>query len=176
MPSSISEIANHCESHDMKFTHFCQHHATPCCLDCIYTNHKYCAGLLSIREIIKTSKTGLIDNIEHSLADIKNNIDKITKSRQQNMSEIRLQRQIVQAQVKQMRVKLNSHLDTLEHDILEELDDTEDKIESNIDNLLKQLYKNARTIEGLQRDIRAVKEYASGLQTFLGSKVIADEV
>jgi hypothetical protein len=45
---------------------------------------------LSIREIIKTSKTStLIDNIEQNLADIKNNIDKITENRQQNMSEIR---------------------------------------------------------------------------------------
>ena len=49
-----------------------------------------CVGLLSIREIIKTSKTStLIDNIEQNLADIKNNIDKITENRQQNMSEIR---------------------------------------------------------------------------------------
>jgi len=35
---------------------------------------------LSIREIIKTSKTStLIDNIEKNLKDIKNNINKITK-------------------------------------------------------------------------------------------------
>ena len=49
-----------------------------------------CVGLLSIREIIKTSKTStLIDNIEPNSTDIKNNIDKITKNRQQNLSEIR---------------------------------------------------------------------------------------
>ena len=49
-----------------------------------------CVGLLSIREIIKTSKTStLIDNIEQNSTDIKNNIDKITKNRQQNLSEIR---------------------------------------------------------------------------------------
>jgi uncharacterized spore protein YtfJ len=49
-----------------------------------------CVGLLSIHEIIKTSKTStLIDNIEQNLTDIKNNIDKITKNRQQNLSEIR---------------------------------------------------------------------------------------
>ena len=73
----------------MKYAHFCQHHA--CCLDCTLTNHKKCIGLLSIREIINTSKTStLIDNIEQSLTDIKYNIDKLTKNRQQNLSEIRL--------------------------------------------------------------------------------------
>jgi len=57
LPSCISEIGHHCKDHDMKYTHFCQFHDKPCCPDCISTNHKDCAELLSIREIIKTSKT-----------------------------------------------------------------------------------------------------------------------
>lgn len=75
-----------------------------------------------------------------------------------------------------MRDKINSHLDTLEQSILQELDDTDDKIKSKIDNVLKQLSQNSKTVEGLQRDINAVKEYASDLQTFLGSKAIEEEV
>ena len=177
LPSSISEIGNHCEYHNMKHTHFCKFHDIPCCPDCITTNQRDCVGLFSIREIIETSKTStLIDNIEHSLTDIKNIIDKIMKNRQQNLSEIRQQRQIFQDQIKQMRVKINSHLDTLEHNFLQELDDTEDKINSKIDNLLKQLSQNSKTVERLQRDISAAKEYASYLQTFLGSKTIEEEV
>ena len=57
-----------------------------------------------------------------------------------------------------MRVKINSHLDTLEQNTLQELDDAENKIKSNIDNLLKQLSKNAKNLEGLQTDIISVKE------------------
>ena len=177
LPSSISEIGNHCEYHDMKYTYFCQFHDKPCCPDCTFTNHKECVGILSIREIIKTSKTStLIDNIEQSLKDITKNIDKIKKNRQQNMWEIRQKRQMFQDQIKQMRVEINSHLDTLEQNVLQELDDTEDKIKSKIDNMLKQLSQNSKTIEVLQRDIIAVKEYASDLQTFLGSKAIEEEV
>jgi gas vesicle protein len=177
LPASISEIGNHCECHDMKYTYFCQHHDKPCCPDCTLTNHKECVGLLSIREIIKTSKTStLIDNIKKSLEDIKNNIDKITKSRQQNLLEIRQKRQMFQDQIKDMRVKINSHLDTLEHNILQELDDTEGKIKSKIDKLLEQLSKNSKAVEGLLGNIIAVKEYASDLQTFLGSKAIEEEV
>jgi len=177
LPSFISEIGNHCEYHDMKYTHFCQHHDKPCCPDCISTNHKDCIGPLSMREITKTSKTStLIDNIEHNLTDIKNNIDKITKNRQQNLSEIRQQRQMFQDQIREMRVKINSHLDTLEHNILQELHDKEHNIKSKIDNILKQLSKNSKTVEGLQSDIIAIKEYASDLQTFLGSKSLEEEV
>jgi hypothetical protein len=42
--------------------------------------------------------------------------------------------------------------------------------------LLEKLSKNSKVIEGLQSDIIAVKEYASDLQSFLGSKVIEEEV
>ena len=75
-----------------------------------------------------------------------------------------------------MRVKINSHLDTLEQNIMKELDDAEDKIKSKIDNLLKQLSQQSKTVEGIQSDITAIKEYASDLQTFLGSKAIEEEV
>jgi predicted DNA-binding protein (UPF0278 family) len=177
LPSCISEISHHCKDHDMKCTILCQIHDKPCCPDCISTNHKDCVGLLSIREIIKTSKTStLIDDIEQSLINIKYNIDNVIKNREQNLSEIRQQRQIFHDQVKQMRVKINSHLDTLEHNILKELDDAEDKIKSKIDNLLQQLSEESKTVEGIQRDIIAIKEYASDLQTFLGSKAIEEEV
>ena len=145
--------------------------------ECISTNHKDCVGLLSIREITKTSKTStLIDDIEQSLTNIKYNIDNVIKNRQQNMSEIRHQRQIFHDKVKQMRVKINSHLDTLEQNIQKELDDAEDKIKSKIENLLKQLSEESKTIDGIQRDITVIKEYASDLQTFLGSKTIEEEV
>jgi CRISPR/Cas system-associated protein Cas10 (large subunit of type III CRISPR-Cas system) len=75
-----------------------------------------------------------------------------------------------------MRVKVNSHLDTLEQNILKEVDYTEDKIKSKIDNLLKQLSEQSKTVERVQRNIIIVKEYASDLQTFLGSKAIEEEV
>ena len=81
-----------------------------------------------------------------------------------------------QDQIKQMRVRINSHLDTLEQNILQELDDIEDKIKSKIDKLLRQLSRNAKTVDGLQSDTIAVKDYASDLQTFLGSKAIEGEV
>ena len=36
--------------------------------------------------------------------------------------------------------------------------------------------KNAKTVDGLQSDIITVKEYASDLQTSLGSNAIEEEV
>jgi predicted DNA-binding protein (UPF0278 family) len=78
---------------------------------------------------------------------IKYNIDNVIKNREQNLSEIRQQRQIFHDQVKQMRVKINSHLDTLEQNFIKELDDAEDKIKSKIENLLKQLSEESKTMQ-----------------------------
>jgi hypothetical protein len=41
---------------------------------------------------------------------------------------------------------------------------------------LKQLSEESKTVDGIQSDIPAIKEYASDLQTFLGSKAIEEEV
>jgi Tfp pilus assembly pilus retraction ATPase PilT len=58
---------------------------------------------VSIREIIKTSKTStLLDDIEQCLTNIKYNIDNVVKNREQNLEKIRQQRQIFHDQVKQM--------------------------------------------------------------------------
>ena len=102
---------------------------------------------------------------------MKNNIDKITNDRQRNMSEIRQKSEMFQDQIRQMRVRINSHIDTLQHNILQELNDTEGKINSKIDQMLIQLSK---TVEELQRDMIAVKEYASDLHTFIGSKAMGE--
>jgi hypothetical protein len=42
--------------------------------------------------------------------------------------------------------------------------------------VLRHLSKNSKTVDGLQSTIIAVTEYASDLQTFLGSKTIEEEV
>jgi predicted PurR-regulated permease PerM len=47
-------------------------------------------------------------------------------------------------------IKINSHFVTLEQNILKELDDAEDKIKSKIDNILKQLSEESKTVEGIQ--------------------------
>jgi hypothetical protein len=73
-------------------------------------------------------------------------------------------------------VKINSHLDTIEQRIMGELIDVEENVKLQIENLLTELSKRSVTINEIQGTILALKEYASDLQTFLGSKSIEVEV
>jgi SpoVK/Ycf46/Vps4 family AAA+-type ATPase len=55
-------------------------------------------------------------------------------------------------------------------------DDVEEDVTSQIENLLSELAKRSDTINEIQGTLLALQEYASDLQTFLGSKSIAVEV
>jgi hypothetical protein len=57
-----------------------------------------------------------------------------------------------------------------------ELIDVEENVKLQIENLLTELSKRSDTINEIQATILALKEYASDLQTFLGSKSIDVEV
>ena len=177
LPKSISEIVHNCKDHEMKYTIYCPNHDTICCPVCISTNHKKCDDLMAIPELIKAAKTSsIIANMEQSLQDMKHNIGIAVKDREGNLSLIRKQRQHYSDEIKQIRVKINSHLDTIEQRIMGELIDVEENVKLQIENLLTELSKRSDTINEIQDTILALKENASDLQTFLGSKSIEIEV
>jgi DNA-binding beta-propeller fold protein YncE len=132
---------------------------------------------MAIVELIKTAKTSsIIATMEQSLRDMKHNIDIAVKDREGNLSSIRKQRQHYSDEIKQIRVKINSHLDTIEQRIMGDLIDVEENVKLQIANLLSDLSKRSDIINEIQGTILALTEYASDLQTFLGSKSIEVEV
>jgi hypothetical protein len=132
---------------------------------------------MAIPELIKAAKTSsIIATMEQSLRDMKHNIDIAVKDREGNLSSIRKQRQHYSDEIKQIRVKINSHLVTMEQRIMGELIDVEENVKLQIENILTELSKRTDTINEIQGTILALKEYASDLLTFLGSKSIEVEV
>jgi hypothetical protein len=132
---------------------------------------------MAIVELIKTAKTSsIIATMEQSLRDMKHNIDIAVKDREGNLSSIIKQRQHYSDEIKQIRVKINSHLDTMEQRIMGDLIDVDEHVKLQIENLLTELSKRSDTINEIQGTILALTEYASDLQTFLGSKSIEVEV
>jgi hypothetical protein len=107
---------------------------------------------------------------------MKHNIYIAVKDREGNLTSIRKQRQHYSDEIKQIRVKINSHLDTIEQRIMGDLIDVEGNVKLQIENLLTELSKRSDTINEMQGTILALKEHATDLQTFLGSKSIEVEV
>ncbi|VDI04288.1 Hypothetical predicted protein [Mytilus galloprovincialis] len=177
LPTSISNISQHCSQHDRKFQNYCPKHESLCCPLCIQSNHATCLGMLSLENVIQTAKTSvLLESLDQSLKDIKINIERVVKDRKENLVEIHEQKQKFHDEMKQVRNKINEHLNTLEKRILQELSAAETKVKSQIEDLLGKIAKNTEHINSMENNISAVKDYASDLQAFLGSKMFETEI
>ncbi|CAG2192556.1 unnamed protein product [Mytilus edulis] len=104
------------------------------------------------------------------------NIERVVKDRKQNLLEIQKQKQKFHDEIKQVRYKINEHLDTLEQRLLEDLYSAEKKVKSQLEELLAKLAENTEKVISMENNISAIKEYASDLQAFLGSKMIETEI
>ncbi|XP_071169812.1 uncharacterized protein [Mytilus edulis] len=177
LPSAILKIATYCNEHNLKYQNFCPQHDKICCSVCISEYHNNCCGLKSLQEITRTSKeSAWLENIEENLKDMRYNYDNIKKDREKNLATVENRRKQFHEEIKQIREKINSHLDLLEQQIIEELNAVEQKVQSSFVTLISQITEKTKTIETLQSNISAVKEYASDLQIFLGSKSLEAEV
>ncbi|CAG2192554.1 unnamed protein product [Mytilus edulis] len=177
LPTSIANISQHCSQHDRKFQNYCPQHESLCCPLCIQSNHATCLGMLSLENVIQTAKTSvLLESLDQSLKDIKINIERVVKDRKENLVEIHEQKQKFHDEMKQVRNKINEHLNTLEKRTLQELSAAETKVKSKIEDLLGKIAKNTEHINSMENNISAVKDYASDLQAFLGSKMIETEI
>ncbi|XP_071169026.1 transcription intermediary factor 1-alpha-like [Mytilus edulis] len=177
LPTSIANISHHCSEHDRKFQMYCPQHESICCPLCIHSNHANCVGILSLEKVIQTAKTSvLLESFDQDLQNIKMNIERVVQDRKQNLFEIQKQKQKFHDKIKQVRYKINEHLDTLEQQILQDLYAAEKKVKSEIEDLLGKLAENTEEVNAMENNISAIKEYASELQAFLGSKMIETEI
>ncbi|VDI46797.1 Hypothetical predicted protein [Mytilus galloprovincialis] len=141
------------------------------------SNHAECVGILSLENVIQTAKTSvLLKSLDENLKYIKINAEKVVKDRKQNLEEIQNQRQQICDEIKKVRNKINAHLDGLEQLIHQDLYSAEEKVKAQIEDLLRKLAEHTENIDILQTNMSAIKEYASDLQAFLGSKMIETEI
>ncbi|XP_063431736.1 uncharacterized protein LOC134714426, partial [Mytilus trossulus] len=177
LSTDISSIVHHCVEHEKKLQMYCPHHDQLCCLLCISTSHKECTGMLPIDEMAKTSKSsGLLESLQKSLEDIISNIDKVVKDRQSNLTKIKEQRQNILAGIRNIRKRINSHFDKIEQEIEKELNTSECDLKTKIEDLLNGLKEKRERIVVLQSNISDLKNHASNLQIFIGSKQLEEKI
>ncbi|CAC5370436.1 unnamed protein product [Mytilus coruscus] len=133
--------------------------------------------MLPIEEIAKTSKSsGLLETLQKSLEDIQSNIDNVVKDRQSNLIKIKEQRHHILAGIQKLRQRINSHFDKIEQDIEKELNASECDLKRKIEDLLHGLKNKRERIAVLQSNISDLKNHASDLQTFIGSKKLVEKI
>ncbi|XP_052087357.1 uncharacterized protein LOC127724434 isoform X2 [Mytilus californianus] len=177
LPSTILDTTQTCKDHNEKFQIYCNKHDCPCCKNCIVETHNKCKELIDIDDVVKDVKSSnAYVDIEHTLAEIFENIKRIRKDREENLTSIKETRENVETEIKMTKLKIVSYLNKLQEDILSELSETEESESKLIHKSLMSLQHTEKDVIEYQNNIANIKQHASDLQAFLVLKQIEHDV
>jgi len=177
LPSYVLEINEYCAEHQEKFSLYCREHECPCCGICIVENHNDCKEVAVLENITKNVKTSsMLNEVEHLIKEMIENIGKIRKNRDTNSSGVKEQKQIIENEIQELRTKINNRLDKLQEDMMTELDGAEQQVTDETRELLVSLDEKEKELTEYQTNIVNMKKYASDLQTVIAVKQIEKEV
>ncbi|XP_071121518.1 putative autophagy-related protein 11 [Mytilus edulis] len=177
LPIDVLKITQYCSIHDEKFQIYCQKHECPCCSKCVVESHKLCQDIVNLDDVIQNAKTSnALSEIEETLVEVTENLQKIRHHQQNNQSTLKEKRKEIEKEIKKTRMKINSHLDKLQEDLMKQLYGLEEKENSKICQLLSSLDKNQKEIAECQTKIGNIKTHATDLQMLLSMRQIEKDV
>ncbi|XP_071123686.1 uncharacterized protein [Mytilus edulis] len=177
LPSDILRITQNCVKHQEKFIIYCRIHESPCCGKCVIESHKECRDIENLDDVIKNIKTSsTVYEIEETLVEVAENLQKIRQHQQKNLSTLKEKRKEIEKDIRKTRATINNHLDKLQEDLLKQLNAVEEKENLNICQLLSTLEKKEKEISDKKRNIANIKQYATELQVFLSIKQIGEDI
>jgi hypothetical protein len=140
-------------------------------------NHSDCKNVTIIEEIIKNVKTSsMINETEHLIKEMIENIGIIRRNREANSSAVKYQKRIIENEKQELRTKINNHLDKLQENLMKKLTEAETHVTEETGELLVSLDEKQKELIEYQTNIVNIKKYASDLQTCLAVKQIEKDV
>ncbi|CAC5386092.1 unnamed protein product [Mytilus coruscus] len=177
LPTDVLKIIQYCSKHNKKFEMFCQKHERPCCSKCIVKTHKECRDIVDLDDVIKNYETpNALSEIEKTLVELAENLQKIRQHQQDNMSSLKEKTKEIEKEIKKTRMEISNYLDKLQEDFMKQLYVLEEKETSRIGQLLSLFEKKEKEVEECQKNIINIKQHATNLQMFLSVKQIEEDV
>ncbi|CAC5380624.1 unnamed protein product [Mytilus coruscus] len=174
LPDFIIKTGNRCPDHDQRYELYCPNHSDACCLQCFTEKHQNCKDLKRLPDILSDIKSSTsMTRLENDLRDAKENCESIVIYLKGRLSTILKQKTNAIEQIHVIRTSLNVHLDKLEQRMLMELDSQHTKLKTKTEKLIDQIETQLSNLKHLHEDNEQMKNYATGLQTFIGLKKIA---
>ncbi|CAG2186797.1 unnamed protein product [Mytilus edulis] len=135
-----------------------------------------CKETIFIEDFLTPSsghKPAALDNIEKVVQDLESNICSALKDRNRNLNELREKKRVIREQIKEKREEINTLLDNLEGELLEKASAMETEYCRKIEVVIEKLEDEKKKVDEIKKDIDFVKESASNLQIFIGTKLFA---
>lgn len=177
LPCDIVKIIQNCVKHNEKFNIYCKKHESLCCGICIVEKHLACRDFGKLADIIQNTKfANAFDEIEQSLAELTNNIQRIRNDRENNMKRLSKKRKQIKQEIEHTRNTLNNHLDKIQADILKKLNATEETETKLIGEQLDLLKEEESELTEYRKHIQNIKQHATDLQKFISIKDLEKKV
>ncbi|XP_071123303.1 transcription intermediary factor 1-alpha-like [Mytilus edulis] len=177
LPVSVLQIKESCKSHGERYQAYCHTHECSCCTKCLLEDHKSCKDLTDIKDVVRSIKSSsMLLEIEKSLLEVSENLQRIQKNRAENLSSLTLYKQTIENEIQIARYTVNEQFDRLEKELVKELQTIENDTRKKISKILASVKRKEKKIDGLQISLTIIKQHASDLQTFLVSKQIEHEL
>ncbi|XP_063400051.1 E3 ubiquitin-protein ligase TRIM71-like [Mytilus trossulus] len=177
LPVSVLQLAESCKLHSERYQVYCHKHESSCCTKCLIEDHKNCKDLTDINDVVRNIKSSnMLLEIETSMREVAENLQKIQKNREGNLSSLKQNRQMIEKEIQTARQTINEHFNSLERELLKELQTIENDERKKLSKMLASVERKAKKIDELQISLAIIKQHASDLQTFLVSKHIENEL
>ncbi|CAC5419160.1 unnamed protein product [Mytilus coruscus] len=163
-------ISQTCVGHGKRYDLYCSVHDKPLCIDCV-DQHKSCSKLVSLDAVAANAKqsTALAD-LEDTINGALQNVGKFIKNQETSGKEFDKQESLIKKTIKKTREKLNQHLDLLEQKLIQNLSTKIINCKSAYAKVLRQLNLADTKLCQLKEEMETIKQMASDIQVFLGTR------
>ncbi|VDI58903.1 Hypothetical predicted protein [Mytilus galloprovincialis] len=160
-----------CSVHDKKFEWFCKSHDKALCVVCLPTKHRSCSDVIPI-DVAATNarQSSALSNLQEAIDVTIRNITHITKNRKSTKNDIDKQEKDIRRIIQDTKTKINDRLDELEEKIIQTLVSASNTCKSKCDTFLYQFHSQEEKLIKLKDQVLQMKEFASDLQVFLGTR------
>ncbi|VDI08752.1 Hypothetical predicted protein [Mytilus galloprovincialis] len=165
-------ISQTCVGHGKRYDLYCSEHDKPLCLDCV-DQHKSCSQLVSLDAAAANAKqsTALAD-LEDTINGALQNVGKFNKNLKTIGYELNKQERLIKKNIQEIREKLNKHLDALEQKLIQDLSIKTLNCKSEHTKAIHELNLADQKLSQLKEEMMTMKQMASDVQVFLGTREI----
>ncbi|CAG2252680.1 unnamed protein product [Mytilus edulis] len=156
-----------------KFEWFCKSHDQALCVTCLPSEHKSCSDVIPI-DVAATNarQSTAISDLQEAIEVTLRNITLCINNRNTATKDIEKQEKDIRTIIRNTRTKINGHLDELEEKLMQTLVSATKTCKSSSSNLLQQLNIREKRLITLKDQLLQMKNFASELQVFLGTRQI----
>ncbi|XP_076071990.1 uncharacterized protein LOC143043687 [Mytilus galloprovincialis] len=168
----------HCNEHDEKYLLFCKNYDQLLCKKCVISEtHRECKEISTFEDVVlNVKKSVAFTEIESSLQELKENMSLILEDRQKNLSTISVSKEKLRSQISAFRQQINHHLDEIQDHFIAALNKTVENSTQQINDFMASLEEKQREIDACIEDVEIIKNHATDLQTFLGTKELGNKL